>query len=201
MSKKSDVRQRSENSGHASGSYIELPFLDDENSGLSQPNSFLDNKGFAEDRFLGALWPPESDSVKSGSSAEERETSRLFSGTLEERIALLAERIKTLHQEVARRRSLHRAVQGAIRLELNELGHLLRDVKIWSLGVNPSVDSRRTNLEREAVALKKASWEEKLRHWRDIVWLEKELQEAIEKYKLTAAAEGLTEKQKDGNDG
>jgi len=118
-------------------------------------------------------------------------TSLALSGTLADRIALLRERIDALKKATARRRRLHRTVQGAVRTELRDLDHLLRDVRVWSLGVSPSVDGRRTNLERETIALKRAGWEERLRHWRDLVWLEKELHEAIERYRLSRAAEGL----------
>ena len=112
---------------------------------------------------------------------------------LSERIGLLQERIDTLRQQTAKRRRLHRSVQKAVNGELRELEHLLQEVKVWSLGVNPSVDGRRTNLEREAISLRKTGWEERLRHWRDLVWLEKEMQQALERYKLAAAAQGLTE--------
>jgi hypothetical protein len=50
---------------------------------------------------------------------------------------------------------------------------------------------RRTNLEREILALKKAGWDERLRCWRDLVMLKKELREALEEYHLILSAEGL----------
>ena len=117
-----------------------------------------------------------------------------MSGTLSERLDLLRQRIESLQQEIAERRRLHSIFQDAVQAELVEIGHLLDHVRIWSLGVNASVDGRRTHLEREAIALRKTSWEETLRHWKDLVWMEKELQEVVERYKLAQAAEGLTEK-------
>jgi len=123
-----------------------------------------------------------------------------LSFALSERIGLLQERIDTPRKQTAKRRKLHRSVQKAVKGELRELEHLLREVKVWSLGVSPSVDGRRTNLEREAIGLKKTSWEERLRHWRDLVWLEKELQEVLERYKLAGAARGLTAIEKEEED-
>jgi len=50
---------------------------------------------------------------------------------------------------------------------------------------------RRTNLEREILAMKKVEWDERLRCWRDLIMLKKELREALEEYHLVVSAESL----------
>lgn len=159
-------------------------------TGMAQWASSADLDAERPDRPA-ALWP----GVPADRDAERDRAGDLpgLGFALSERLDLLKARIDTLLREAAKRRKLHRFVQKAVKGELRELDHLLRDVKVWSLGVSPSVDGRRTNLEREAISLKKTAWEERLRHWRDLVWLEKELQEALERYRLATTAQGLTE--------
>ncbi len=113
---------------------------------------------------------------------------------LGERGKLLRERLDVLLSHRKKRRDLHKKIQHAIEGDIEQVDFLLDEVKIWSLGYNASVDSRRTNLEREVLTLKKLGLEEDLRHWRDSVWLEKELQETLERYKLVTAAKGIRRK-------
>lgn len=166
------------------------PLLDDD--WLAEPGDFVD-KRIAD--LLRDEAREEGEPVAGFDGDDEARP--ILSSTLLERLDVLRERIESLQHQLAERGDLHQAFQDAIRAELEELDHLLGHVKVWSLGVSPSVDSRRTNLEREAIALKKTGWEETLRHWRDIAWMEKELQDAVERYKLAKAAEGLTGSERD----
>jgi len=93
--------------------------------------------------------------------------------------------------DIHKREKLEEETLEKVDVENAGLEFLLGQVRTWSLGNYPSVDMRRTNLEREIIALKKAGWDERLRCWRDLVMLKKELREALEEYHLILAAEGL----------
>jgi hypothetical protein len=189
MSRKRDHRVRDEYEDHGSGSYAESFQDNDHEELMLEDDSLLDITEITEQRA------GEHGKLADGSSETQDRTP--FSGTLSDRLDLLRDRIESLQQEIAERKRLHDALQQAIEAELTALDHLLEHVRIWSLGENASVDGRRTNLEREVIALKKAGWEENLRHWKDLVWMEKELQDVVERYKLARAAEGLTDKKPD----
>jgi len=111
--------------------------------------------------------------------------------TLSQRKKLLKERIEELIEDIAKREKLEEQMLEKAGLETSGLEFLLGGTKQFSLGSYPSVDMRRTNLEREVLTLKKAGWDEQLRCWRDIVTLKKELREVLEEYHLILSAEGL----------
>ena len=111
--------------------------------------------------------------------------------TLSQRKKLLKERIEELIADIHKREKLEGQMLEKADIEGVGLEFLLGQVKTWSLGNYPSVDMRRTNLEREILALKKAGWDERLRCWRDLVMLKKELREALEEYHLILSVEGL----------
>jgi len=190
MSYKSDSERRSENHNPASSNYGDASFPEEDDEKRSPEDWFLEGGDLGAPDLSVAPWG----SARTARNTEKSNDSEAegLSFALSERIELLQGRIEALQKDIAKRGALHRSIRRAVQEELIELGHLLGEVKVWSLGVSPSVDGRRTNLEREAIALRKAGWEERLRHWRDIVWLEKELSEALERYKLAGAARGLT---------
>lgn len=104
---------------------------------------------------------------------------------------MLKERIEELIADIHKREKLEKQTLEKAEIENTGLEFLLGQVRTWSLGNYPSVDMRRTNLEREILALKKAGWDERLRCWRDLVMLKKELREALEEYHLILSAGGL----------
>jgi hypothetical protein len=117
--------------------------------------------------------------------------SPVLGATLTQRRKLLKERIEELIADIRKREKLEGQMLEKVDVENAGLEFLLGQVRTWSLGNYPSVDMRRTNLEREIIALKKAGWDERLRCWRDLVMLKKELREALEEYHLILSAEGL----------
>jgi len=118
-------------------------------------------------------------------------SSPVLGTTLTERKKLLKERIEELIADIRKREKLEGEMLEKAEIEGTGLEFLLGQVRTWSLGNYPSVDMRRTNLEREILALKKAGWDERLRCWRDLVMLKKELREALEEYHLILSAGGL----------
>ena len=110
--------------------------------------------------------------------------------TLTRRKQLLSERIRDLATDIGRREKLEEQLLDNAELEGSSLRVLLGQVDGFSPGNYPSVDGRRTNLEREILALKKTGWDERLRCWRDSVMLKKELREALEEYHLILSTEG-----------
>ena len=137
--------------------------------------------------------PPLSPALGEGRPAGLRSApSHVLGATLSQRKTLLKERIDELLADIRRRerleqRLLERADEEGAGLEL-----LLGWVRDFSPGNYPSVDARRTNLERDILALKKASWDEQLRCWRDLVMLKKELRQVLEEYHLVLSAEGIS---------
>lgn len=130
---------------------------------------------------------PERDS----SGSEHPSPSPVLGATLSQRKKLLKERLEELIADIHKREKLEGQMLEKADVEGAGLEFLLGQVRTWSLGNYPSVDMRRTNLEREILALKKAGWDEQLRCWRDLVMLKKELREALEEYHLILSVEGL----------
>jgi hypothetical protein len=118
-------------------------------------------------------------------------SSPVLGATLSQRKKLLKERIEELIADINKREKLEEQMLEKADVESIDLEFLLDGVKQFSPGSYPSVDTRRTSLEREVLALKKAGWDERLRCWRDIVTLKKDLREALEEYHLILSAEGL----------
>ena len=126
--------------------------------------------------------------------AEGRIPSPVLGTTLAQRKELLKEQIEELIADIRKRERLEEELLEKADVEAAGLGLLLGWVSNVSPGDYPSIDARRTNLEREILALKKAGWDERLRCWRDLVMLKKELREVLEEYHLIKAAEGSEEK-------
>ena len=124
-------------------------------------------------------------------SSEHPSSSPVLGATLSQRKKLLTERIAELIADIHKREKLEGQMLEKAEIESTGLEFLLGQVRTWSLGNYPSVDMRRTNLEREILSLKKAGWDERLRCWRDLIMLKKELREALEEYHLILSAEGL----------
>lgn len=135
----------------------------------------------------GLRFVPEQD----GTGSEWLSPSPILGATLSQRKKLLKERIEELIADIRKREKLEEDTLEKAEIESTDLEFLLGQVRTWSLGNYPSVDMRRTNLEREILTLKKAGWDERLRCWRDLVMLKKELREALEEYHLILSAEGL----------
>jgi hypothetical protein len=136
---------------------------------------------------LGLMLVPEHDRI----AGKQLGPSPVLGATLSQRKNLLKERIEELIADLGKREKLEEQMLEKAALETTGLEFVLGTLKDFSPGSYPSVDTRRTNLEREILTLKKAGWDEQLRCWRDIVALKKELREALEEYHLILSAEGL----------
>jgi hypothetical protein len=111
--------------------------------------------------------------------------------TLSQRKQLLKEHISELRADIRRRERLQERLLEKTGLQTTDMEHLLGTVKSFSLGSYPSVDMRRTHLERQITALENRSLDEQIRCWKDLVALKKELREVLEEYHLILSAEGL----------
>jgi hypothetical protein len=107
-----------------------------------------------------------------------------LAGTIVERIELLKDKIQGLIEDIATRQALNKLVLGRLGSEIAYCGFLLKDMDKWALGVNHSIEFRRTHLFKEWLGLKRSYSEEKIKCWRDLVWLRKELRECVEEYRL-----------------
>jgi len=134
---------------------------------------------------------------QAGASDQKPVAFAALSATLGERMRLLRDAVSEIKAQMGQRKQIHTRLLKQVGKELFEMDLLLKDVRVWSLGENPSVDSRRTNLEREELSLKKIRWDEQLRRWRDLVALSKELREAIAEYQLVRSAKGIAKETRD----
>lgn len=125
--------------------------------------------------------------IKDGQS----KPSPALGATLSQRKDLLTQRLRELTADICKRERLEAEMLEKADMETVNVEHHLGRVKDFSPGSYPSVDGRRTNLEREIITLKKVGWDERLRCWRDLVMLKRELREALEEYHLILSAEGL----------
>lgn len=173
---------------HAADEHLVLANTDDEENELEGFDFTFEEAG-SKQRFSNSGLPlfPGQDQINN----ERPKPSPALGATLSQRKDLLSQRLRELTADIRKRERLEVEMLEKADMETVNVEHLLGKVKDFSPGSYPSVDGRRTNLEREIITLKKAGWDERLRCWRDLVMLKKELREALEEYHLILSAEGL----------
>lgn len=90
--------------------------------------------------------------------------------------------IETISEMKNRQRLNELFIQG-IDTKMANFLHQLEELKHWSLGNNPSIETRRIHLEKEVLQLEKEKRINNLTCWRDLLLLKKELREALSEYK------------------
>ena len=113
--------------------------------------------------------------------------SRVITGTFEEKLEILKEAIEEIDSEIGIRKELSRKS----RLDLNHsrgwLSDSLREFDGWQFGYKPSVDFRRTALERELLGIYREVRQDQQRTFSDIVSLKKERRSLLMEYKSLKA--------------
>jgi hypothetical protein len=90
--------------------------------------------------------------------------------------------IETISEMKSRQQLNEFFIQG-IDTKIANFLHELDELKHWSLGNNPSIETRRIHLEKELLQLEKEKRINNLTCWRDLLLLKKELRDALSEYK------------------
>ncbi len=90
--------------------------------------------------------------------------------------------VETIFEMKNRQRLNESFIQG-IDSKIANMLHELKELKHWSLGNNPSIETRRIHLEKEVLQLEKEKRINNLNCWRDLLLLKKDLREALSEYK------------------
>ena len=90
--------------------------------------------------------------------------------------------VETIAEIKTRQRLNSLFIQG-IDSKIANMLHELDKLKHWSLGNNPSIETRRIHLEKEILQLEKEKRVNNLNCWRDLLLLKKDLREALGEYK------------------
>lgn len=102
---------------------------------------------------------------------------------LTSKLNLLSQTIERLNEQICKRKKLSRRFKLQLRDELLSFENTLNEVNtMWRMGDNLAMEQRRSQLEGRISDIKKELREDNLSRWKDIVWLEKELQEVVKEY-------------------
>jgi hypothetical protein len=100
-----------------------------------------------------------------------------------DKIEVIRQAIVETISEMKSRGKLNQLFILGIDSKITNLLHDLEELKHWSLGNNPSIESRRIHLEKEILQLEKEKRINNLHCWRDLLLLKKDLREALQEYK------------------
>lgn len=100
-----------------------------------------------------------------------------------DKIELIKQAITETIFEMKTRQGLNSVFIQLIDSKIDNFLHELRELKHWTLGNNPSIEARRIHLEKELLQLEKEKRINNLSCWKDLLWLKKDLREAVSEYK------------------
>lgn len=145
--------------------------------------------GFPYEEYLEE---PESPGDYHRADMKEADFPQLLAGSFEERIRILREAIEEIDLEIGVRERLNRDLAEAFKRDREWLSIKLSEFDKWQFGYKPSVDFRRTALERELLGIYRESRTEKHRRFSDIASLRKERRKLLMEYKsLKATKKGI----------
>ena len=107
----------------------------------------------------------------------------LFQGILSQDLETLKEWVEEVCQEIESRKELKRELVSKLQDGVESVRSLLDEIERWEPGYKPSVNGRRTNLEKERLALKREERLQELNAWRDISMLRRQLRELLKEYR------------------
>jgi hypothetical protein len=125
----------------------------------------------------------------------EQNLPQILSGTFEERLAILKEAIEEIDSEIDVRKELSKSFQFGLKDARDWLTKSLREFEQWQFGYKPSVDFRRTALERELLGVYREARTERQRAFTDIVALKKERRKLLMEYKSLKATGQMLSKE------
>ena len=113
-------------------------------------------------------------------------------GNLETRLRVLKQALQEIDTEIGFRAKVSDAFQLSLKESRREVSRLLMEIEHLAPGYKPSVDSRRTALERELLSLYREARAEKRQAFSDLMGLRREKRKLEMEYKsLKATAETL----------
>lgn len=120
-----------------------------------------------------------------------------LSGTFDERIRILGNAINEIDLEIGVRKDLHRYLQQSQKISRDWIAGKLLRFDTWQFGYKPSVDFRRTALEKELAGVYREARSERQRAFSDISSLKKERRGLLMEYKsLKAIGKAVQKPQK-----
>jgi hypothetical protein len=103
-------------------------------------------------------------------------------GGFERKLRIIAEAITELDADIAERERIGRDVREGVERDLSGLGFELKELKHWTMGGVPIIETRRLGLEREVLRLMDRERLERVREWSDISNLKRKRREFIMEY-------------------
>lgn len=116
------------------------------------------------------------------SQAKKIDISKVFAGSLSNKLKILEEAIEEVGNLIELRRALSTLIQERIDKEIFNSECLLIQVKPWQLGHSQSIEMRRLGLEREILSLNKEKRGEEVRQWEHVSALTKLKREFLMEY-------------------
>jgi len=114
---------------------------------------------------------------------QEREDSfDIVEQTFEQDVDLLRKWIREIQVQLKARGDLRDYFLNELDENVSHLYDYIHDIKHWEPGYKPSVDQRRSSLERELLDLREERRTQVLSFWRDVSDLEKELRTLEQEY-------------------
>lgn len=107
----------------------------------------------------------------------------IFGKLVSQDLETLKEWIEEVSQEIDSRRELKRELVSKLSDGAEKVHSLINEIEHWAPGYKPSVNGRRTNLEKECLSLKKEERVQELNAWRDISILKRQLRELVKEYR------------------
>lgn len=114
---------------------------------------------------------------------------------------LLKECIEDVSEDIKSREELARKLLANVEKNKKKVEPLLDEAKTWAPGYKPSINGRRTNLERMLLDLKREERLQLLNLFRNKTLLKKELRDLLLKYKEASRLKELLEKLGDYDEG
>jgi hypothetical protein len=146
--------------------------------------SDFEDLGFPFQEYLDESESPDDFPAK---EIEDQDIPKILVGTFGERLSILKEAIEEIDCEIGIRKELSKSFHGALKESRDWLTKKLRKFEDWEFGYKPSVDFRRTTLERELLGIYRESRAEQQKTFSDIVGLKKDRRKLLMEYKSLKA--------------
>ncbi len=105
-----------------------------------------------------------------------------FSKLVSQDVRMLREWIEEVSHEIESRRELRCGLVSKLKDGARQVQSLIDEIEHWEPGYRPSVNGRRTGLDREYLALKREERLQELNAWKDVSILKRQLRELLKEY-------------------
>ena len=115
-----------------------------------------------------------------------------FGKLVSQDVQTLREWVEEVSREIESRRELRLELISSLSDGVEKVQYLINEIEHWEPGYKPSVDGRRTGLERECLSLEREGRLQELNSWRDISMLKRQLRELLKEYREAAGETSYT---------